>query len=142
LSAPDQSLQPAPDRAPPGFDALYGMEDLQTDGDRASARVRIDDRHLQPFGIVHGGVYAALAESVASMGTWEGTGRAKFVAGLSNVSNFLRPANAGDTLTATAVARHRGRTTWVWEVDVRDQHDRTCALVRVTIAVRELQPPR
>jgi 1,4-dihydroxy-2-naphthoyl-CoA hydrolase len=128
-----------PDPPPPGFDDLYGLERLPADGDGARARVQIDARHLQPFGIVHGGVYAAMAESIASIATWEATGRSKFVAGLSNVSNFLRPAKAGDTVTATAVARHRGRTTWVWEVDVRDQHDRSCAIVRVTIAVRELE---
>jgi 1,4-dihydroxy-2-naphthoyl-CoA hydrolase len=135
--------QPSGDpQRPPGFDALYGLELLHADGERVDGRIAIDDRHLQPFGIVHGGVYAAAAESMASMGTFFGTGGDKFVAGLSNVTNFLRPVFAGDTVRATAVPRHRGRTTWVWEVDLRDGHDRPCALVRVTIAVREAEGDR
>jgi 1,4-dihydroxy-2-naphthoyl-CoA hydrolase len=136
--ATDGPAQPYHDGPIPGFDGLYGLELLRADGEGATARLELDARHLQPFGITHGGVYAAMAESLASTGTWEGTGRSKAVAGISNVANFLRPSNAGDTLTATGVPRHRGRTTWVWEVDVRDDHDRSCALVRVTIAVRDL----
>ena len=127
--------------SPPGFDALYGMEDLQTDGDAVRARA---DRRPAPAAvrIVHGGVYAALAESVASMGTLEGTGRGEVRRRPLQRRELPAPGlKAGHTLTAVAVARHRGRTTWVWEVDVRDQHDRSCALVRVTIAVRELPSP-
>jgi uncharacterized protein (TIGR00369 family) len=129
--------RPIHDGPIPGFDGLYGLEVLRADGDEVRGRVAIDDRHLQPFGIVHGGVYAAMAESLASSGTFSGTGGNKFVAGLSNVTNFLRPVGPGQTVTAVGVPRHRGRTTWVWEVDVRDGQDRPCALVRVTIAVRE-----
>jgi len=120
-----------------GFDALYGLELERADGDEVRARVAIDERHLQPFGLVHGGLFAAMAESMASLGTAVGTGMEKFVAGLSNHTSFLRPAFAGDTITAVAVPRHRGRTTWVWEIEVRDGQARPCALVRVTIAVRE-----
>jgi 1,4-dihydroxy-2-naphthoyl-CoA hydrolase len=136
LTTPEADL-PADSQFPPGFDALYGLELTRLDGDEVVGRIAIDERHLQPFGIVHGGVYAAAAESMASLGTFQGTGGEKFVAGLSNVTNFLRPVFPGDTVTAVAVPRHRGRTTWVWEVDVRDGQDRPCALVRVTIAVRE-----
>ena len=120
-----------------GFDALYGLEYERADGDEARARVVIDERHLQPFGLVHGGVYAAMAESMASVATAVGTGGEKFVAGLSNHASFLRPAFAGDTISAVAVPRHRGRTTWIWEVEVSDGQGRPCALVRVTIAVRD-----
>ena len=128
-----------------GFDGLYDLRLQHVSGDEVRASIDIDERHLQPFGIVHGGVYAAAAESMASMGTWEGTGREKFVAGLSNVTNFLRPVSAGQTVTAVAEPRHRGRTTWVWEVDLRDGQERACALVRVTIAVRDApgeRPPQ
>lgn len=125
------------DAGPTGFDALYGLEPESVSGDEARARVTIDERHLQPFGIVHGGVYAAMAESLASQGTAVGTGFEKFVAGLSNHTSFLRPVSAGDTITAVAVPKHRGRTTWVWEVDIRTSAGKPCALVRVTIAVRD-----
>jgi 1,4-dihydroxy-2-naphthoyl-CoA hydrolase len=142
LTAPDADPTVVPDGPLPGFDGLYGLEVLTATAEEVSGRIRIDDRHLQPFGIVHGGVYAAAAESLASTGTFLGTGGEKFVAGLSNVTSFLRPVFAGDTVSAVAVPRHRGRTTWVWEVDLRDGEGRTCALVRVTIAVREAEGER
>ena len=126
-----------------GFDALYGLQLDAADGDEVRGHVVIDDRHLQPRGLVHGGLYAAIAESLASLGTAVGTGMEKFVAGLSNHASFLRPVFAGDTITAVGAPRHRGRTTWVWEIEISDGEGRTCALVRVTIAVRELptDPP-
>ncbi len=120
-----------------GFDALYGLQVDAASGDEMRAHIDIDDRHLQPFGLVHGGVYAALAESLASYGTALGTGMEKFVAGLSNQTSFLRPVFAGETITAVATPRHRGRTTWVWEVEVLSGAGKPCALVRVTIAVRD-----
>ena len=56
--------------------------------------------------------------------------------GLSNQTSFLRPVTEG-TIDAVATAKHRGRTTWVWEVEMSDQHGRLCVLTRMTIAVRE-----
>jgi uncharacterized protein (TIGR00369 family) len=65
--------------------------------------------------------------------------------GMSNNTSFLRPAKEG-TLHALARRRHRGRTTWVWDVDIVDDEDRLCATSRVTIAVRpaarDLSRPR
>jgi uncharacterized protein (TIGR00369 family) len=126
----------------PGFDGLYGLVLEHATSDEVRGRVRIDERHLQPFGLVHGGVYAAMAESMASYGTAIGVGAtspegAKFVAGLSNHTSFLRPVFEGDTVTGVATPRHRGATTWVWEVECSDGQGRLCALVRVTIAVRD-----
>jgi 1,4-dihydroxy-2-naphthoyl-CoA hydrolase len=122
---------------PTGFDALYGLEFERADADEVRAHVAIDARHLQPAGLVHGGVYSAMAESMASVGTWLGTDGGKFVAGLSNHTSFLRPVFDGDTISAVAVPRHRGRTTWVWEVDITTSAGKSCALVRATIAVRD-----
>ena len=55
--------------------------------------------------------------------------------GMSNQTSFLRPITSG-TIHAEARRRHRGRTTWVWEVDITDDEGRLCALVRMTVAVR------
>jgi uncharacterized protein (TIGR00369 family) len=55
--------------------------------------------------------------------------------GISNQSSFLRPVGSG-TINATARRRHRGRTTWVWDVELTDDEGRLCALSRVTVAVR------
>ena len=135
--SPPSDAQPVHDQPIPGFDGLYGLELLRADGDEVRGLVHVDERHLQPFGLVHGGVYAAMAESMASYGTALGVGEEKFVAGLSNQTSFLRPVFNGDTISAVASPRHRGSTTWVWEVECTDGQGRPCALVRVTIAVRD-----
>ena len=83
---------------------------------------------------------ASIAETLASMGTWVGVRESGSTAqGLSNHTSFLRPL-LGGTIHARAQVRHRGRTTWVWEVDITDDEDRLCALVRMTVAVRAAQP--
>jgi len=101
--------------------------------------VAVGPEHLQPAGLVHGGVLASVAESLASMGTWLGVRDAGSSAqGLSNQTSFLRPL-LGGTIHARALVRHRGRTTWVWEVEISDDEQRLCALVRMTVAVRAAQ---
>jgi 1,4-dihydroxy-2-naphthoyl-CoA hydrolase len=121
----------------PGFDRLYGLDITHISADEAHANVQVRDDLLQPAGLVHGGVFASMAESLASAATWYGVAREGRVAqGLANQTSFLRPILSG-TIRAVARCRHRGRTTWVWEVDILDDADRVCALVRMTIAVRD-----
>ena len=118
------------------LDSLYGLELLEVSDEQVRAQVRIADHHRQPAGIVHGGVLASMAESMASIATWLGVREAGQTAqGLSNQTSFLRPIADG-TVHAVARRRHRGRTTWVWEVEVTDDEGRLCALVRMTVAVR------
>jgi 1,4-dihydroxy-2-naphthoyl-CoA hydrolase len=120
-----------------GFDRLYGLEIVELTDDLARGRVAVRDELKQPMGLVHGGVYAAIAESLASLGTGAVVGREGRVAmGLSNQTSFLRPITEG-TIHAIAVRKHRGRTTWVWEVEMTDDRGRLCVLTRMTIAVRE-----
>ena len=124
----------APDR---GFDSLIGLEILEIGDEAARARVPVRDDLLQPAGLVHGGVLASIAETLASMATWLAvSGQGQIAQGLSNQTSFLRPILAG-TIHAVARRRHRGRTTWVWEVEISDDAERLCALVRMTIAVRD-----
>ena len=120
-----------------GFDALYGLEILDHDEERIRAQVAVRDAVKQPMGLVHGGVYASFAESLTSFATWKAVAPdGRSAQGLSNQTSFLRPILSG-TIHATARRRHRGRTTWVWEVDITDDEGRVCALVRMTVAVRE-----
>jgi uncharacterized protein (TIGR00369 family) len=122
------------------FDALYGLEVLEHDDERVRAQVRVRDEVKQPLGLVHGGVYASIAESITSMATAAAVfPEGKSAQGLSNQTSFLRPITEG-TVHASARRRHRGRTTWVWEVEITDDDGRLCALVRMTIAVRDLPP--
>jgi 1,4-dihydroxy-2-naphthoyl-CoA hydrolase len=119
------------------FDALYGLEVTECSDSlvRGSVPVRAD--LTQPAGSVHGGVYSAVAESLAARGTAEEVGpQGKIAIGFSQQTTTLHPVTAG-TIHATAVRRHRGRTTWVWEVEISDDEQRRCAVARVTIAVRD-----
>jgi uncharacterized protein (TIGR00369 family) len=121
----------------PGFDGLYGLEVLTMSDEEVTARVAVRDELLQPAGLVHGGVFAAIAESIASTATWVAVAPGgQSAQGLSNQTSFLRPIVDG-TIHAVARRRHRGRTTWVWEVEITDDEGRLCALVRMTIAVRD-----
>jgi uncharacterized protein (TIGR00369 family) len=124
--------------APSGFDQLIGTEWLEVGPEEARARIAVGDRHSQIHGIVHGGVYAALAESTCAFATSEAVAPDGMAAlGMSNSTTFLRPVTEGH-LNALARRRHGGRTTWVWDVEVSDDQGRICALARVTLAVRPL----
>jgi uncharacterized protein (TIGR00369 family) len=121
------------------FDALYGLEILEHSDERVRARVAIRDGIKQPMGLVHGGVYASMAEAMTSMATARAVLGDGFAAmGLANSTSFLRPITSGAYVNATAVRRHRGRTTWVWDVDITDDDGRLCATTRMTVAVRPL----
>jgi 1,4-dihydroxy-2-naphthoyl-CoA hydrolase len=119
-----------------GYDRLYGLEFLEVSEEHVRARVLVREELKQPMGLIHGGVYASLAESVTSLATavvviQEGN----MATGMSNATNFLRPITDG-YIHAHAKRLHRGRTSWVWDVNMSDDADRICAVTRMTIAVR------
>jgi uncharacterized protein (TIGR00369 family) len=118
------------------FDGLYGLViDAMTD-EEVRAHVTVRDDLKQPMGLVHGGVFASIAESITSAASHFGVAaEGKTAQGLSNQTSFLRPVLEG-TIHAVARRRHRGRSTWVWEVEISDDQERLCALVRMTIAIR------
>jgi 1,4-dihydroxy-2-naphthoyl-CoA hydrolase len=120
-----------------GFDGLYGLEIIDLAPELANARLAVRDDHKQPWGIVHGGIYASIAESITSWATAAVVvPDGKIASGMSNQTSFLRPVSGG-TIHAVATRKHAGRTTWVWEVEMTDDQGRLCALSRMTIAIRE-----
>jgi len=126
-----------PFEAGQGFEGVLGLEFTELTEEVVRCHVPVSDRLKQPYGLIHGGVYAAIAESLASWGTAIGVmPQSKIAVGLSNHTSFLRPVTEG-AITAMATRRHRGRTTWVWDVEAHDDGGRLCAITRVTIAVRE-----
>ncbi|HEY4917640.1 MAG TPA: PaaI family thioesterase [Solirubrobacteraceae bacterium] len=127
--------------APFGFDRLYGLVLVSLSDTEVSARVPVRDELKQPAGLVHGGVYASIAESMASIATALAVAPdGEQAMGLSNNTSFMRPIIEG-TIHAQATRLHRGRTTWVWDVRFSDDQGRTCALTRMTIAVRPGRAP-
>lgn len=94
--------------------------------DRVVMSFTIDERHLQPYGIVHGGVHCSVVEGSASVGGALWFGDRGRVVGVSNHTDFIRAATAG-RLVATATPIHRGRTQQLWLVEIRDADERMIA---------------
>jgi 1,4-dihydroxy-2-naphthoyl-CoA hydrolase len=121
---------------PGTLDDVLGFELLELSAERVRARFAVERHVTQPFGLVHGGAYAALAESMVSMATHTAVeGDGMLAVGQSNSTTFLRPVTAG-SVHAEGVALHRGRTTWVWDVRFTDDDQRLCTISRMTMAVR------
>jgi 1,4-dihydroxy-2-naphthoyl-CoA hydrolase len=104
---------------------LQDLRIVSSTDDEIEARLPVTDALKQPLGLVHGGVFASLADRL----TTSDSTRA-----ISSQTSFIRPITQG-AVTALARRRHHGRTTAVWEVDITDDEGRLCALVRITIAV-------
>lgn len=102
--------------------------------DRVVATLVVEPKHTQPYGIVHGGVYCTLAETVASIGgvIARGSDGAGAI-GQSNQTDFLKATRVGSTLTATATPVHVGRSVQLWSIDITDEAGRLCAQSRVRL---------
>ena len=121
---------------PDTLDDVLGFELLEATPERCRARFAAEKRVQQPLGLVHGGAYAALAESMVSASTHRAVmAEGNSAVGQSNATHFLRPATEG-FVHAEGTPIHRGRTSWVWDVRFTDDDDRVCAVSRVTMAVR------
>ncbi len=131
---------PVPTYPAPGtLDDVLGFELLEATPERCRGRFPVEKRVQQPLGLVHGGAYASLAESMVSATTHlavESDGN--FAVGQSNSTTFLRPATKG-LVHAEGTPIHRGRTTWIWDIRFTDDDDRLLAVSRVTMAVRPAQ---
>lgn len=116
-----------------GFDEQLGLAITSASGDEVVATLVVGPTHLQPYGLVHGGVLCALVETVGSIGgaLWFGD-RGKVV-GTANHTNFLRGVRDG-CLTATATPIHRGRSQQLWNVDVTDEQGRLAAKGELRLA--------
>ena len=96
------------DAVPMVFDSLYGLEMGEVTADHITATCPVTPKILQPWGIVHGGVFCSMAETIASVGTYLGVKDAgNLAAGMSNNMSFVRPILSG-TIHAEAKPRHRG----------------------------------
>jgi uncharacterized protein (TIGR00369 family) len=125
------------------FDAAYGLELIGSgpgeDG-TVRGRVHVGPELLGAEGRLHGGVPAAIAESLASQGTAFATFEdGLIVSGLSNDTTVTAAVGEGATLHAEATAHSRADDYWVWSVRLCDDAGMLCAFSRVTIAVRPLR---
>lgn len=120
------------------FDELVGTEWLDDDPDRARVRIELRDELRQPVGLLHGGVMSTLVESICSRATALAVLDEGMAAMGQSISvSFIRPVTEGGA-EVKARARHRGRSTWVWDAEVLNDDGRLCALAQMTIAIRPL----
>lgn len=130
-----------------GFDDLLGLEVVEASAERVMARLRVDERHLQSLGLIHGGVFATVAETVASFGASlsameQQPGTAAI--GLENHTTFLRAGHAGAELLIEATPMHAGRRTQAWAVTITDTasgHELARSVVRLLVTPLEAVPP-
>ena len=115
-----------------GFIKLVGLRIEQASGDRVVLTCPVTPDLHQPFGLVHGGVYATLAETAASVGASLWFGDRGKVVGVSNHTDFLRAVRRGE-LRAEATPLSRGRTTQLWQVEVADEQGRLIAHAKVRL---------
>jgi 1,4-dihydroxy-2-naphthoyl-CoA hydrolase len=123
-----------------------GIEMEETGDGVVKGRLPVTDQVRQPYGLVHGGAILTLAETLASAGTWMAVkDQGQLAMGQEINASLMRPITDGH-VNGTATVRRRGRTAWVWEVEITDDDGRLCALIRATIAVRDpptdASPPR
>lgn len=120
-----------------GFEVAIGLVFTRASQQEVACEVPVGPHLTQPYGLVHGGVYCAIVETLSSVGAALVTmPRGQTTVGLENSTTFLRAVRAGK-LTGVAVPLHAGRTTQVWEVEVRDDEGRLVAKGRVRMQCLE-----
>jgi 1,4-dihydroxy-2-naphthoyl-CoA hydrolase len=112
-----------------------GIEFIAIDRDSLTARMPVDHRTTQPFGLLHGGASVALAESVGSFAAFLSLrDNSKTTVGLEINANHLRSVTTG-FVYGVARPLHLGRSTQVWDIRISDDDDRLVCVARLTIAI-------
>lgn len=132
---PNQGAKTLPDE-PGGLAQLLDIEVVEATPERVTATMPVTPDLHQPFGLMHGGVSAVLAESVASIGGYLAAPPDHMAVGIEINANHIRSMREG-RLTGTATPLHTGRTTHVWEVKIHDEADRLICASRCTLAIVE-----
>lgn len=120
-----------------GFDRLIGLRFTWASPDRFQAELEVGDAHRQPYGLVHGGVYAAMVETVCSTAAAVSVlGRGRSAVGLENNTSFLKAVRSG-RLLCEARPLVQGRNSQVWEAEVTDDRGRLVAKGKVRLLTPE-----
>lgn len=110
-------------RAPGEFMALLDIEFEERGPTRVVGSIAADERHHQPWGLVHGGLYTTAIESFATTGAYEAVkDQGQIAVGVTNVTDFLRPHRSG-RLAVVAMPIQQGRTQQLWQVEIRRPED-------------------
>ncbi|MCD6498910.1 MAG: PaaI family thioesterase [Deltaproteobacteria bacterium] len=124
-----------------GYDQRLGLRFVEATPDAITAELTIDERHRQPYGIVHGGVYASLVETTcstaAAVQVFE---QGKGAVGLENNTSFLHSVQSG-SLRCRAVALAMGRRSHVWEAQIHDDRGRLVAKGTLRVLIVDIPGP-
>jgi 1,4-dihydroxy-2-naphthoyl-CoA hydrolase len=121
-----------------GFNEVMGLVITSATLERVVGHLDLDAAvHLQPFGIVHGGVYCGIVESLASVGAAINVMPERTSAGIENQTSFLRSISSG-RVEGVATPIQRGRQMHLWQVEIRDDQQRLLAHGRVRLVIRDM----
>jgi len=115
-------------------DTHLGIEFVEVGDDYIVGRVPVDARTRQPYGLLHGGVSVVLAETLGSCGAAFSTPVGYRAVGLDINANHLKGVTSG-WVTGTARPLHRGRSTHVWQIELRDEAGDLTCISRITMAI-------
>jgi 1,4-dihydroxy-2-naphthoyl-CoA hydrolase len=124
-----------------GWIEVIGLELTRVTAELVVAEWNLEPRHLQPHGIVHGGVYASVVETCCSLGASLAAPAGKIVVGVENHTSFIRQAHKG-RLRARATPIHAGRRAQLWECSITDAAERLIATGRLRVMCVEPEPER
>ena len=114
--------------------AHLGIEFLQIGAETLTARMPVDHRTCQPMGVLHGGASAAFAETLGGAGAYLSVDEQHYCVGLEINANHIRPVRSG-WVTGVASPLHRGQSTQVWSIDIRNEFEQLVCVSRLTVAV-------
>ena len=105
------------------------------EGDSLYGKMPVTEKHLQPYGLLHGGATIALGETLASVAAYLTLDpEVNRCVGQNIEANHLRPVSTG-TVYGCATLKHKGRRQQVWDVEITDDHEKLISIQRITMAV-------
>lgn len=118
-----------------------GIEFLEVGENTLTARLSVDHRTRQPFGVLHGGVNVVLAETLGSCAAYHACPEGFHCVGLDINANHMASVKAG-FVTGTTYPLHVGGSTHVWAIDLKDDTGKLTCVSRLTVAILRDKPPR
>ncbi len=129
------SIQPTPEQVVKhmmnhdGFSKWLGISVLEVSEGRSKIQMTVREEMINGFGIVHGGIAFSLADSAFAFAC---NNRNVLSVALDTSINFTKPVHVGDTLTAEASEMHNGKSTGLYHISIRNQHDHVVAIFKGT----------
>jgi 1,4-dihydroxy-2-naphthoyl-CoA hydrolase len=112
-----------------------GIEWTEIGPDFLKAKMPVDHRTIQPYGLLHGGASVTLAETIGSVASALVIDQNQFICvGLEINANHIRSARKGFVI-GTATPLHLGKTTHVWDIKIRDEEEKLICVSRLTVAI-------